>query len=104
VLREEAAATLGIWVSEHGQGWHGATGIYNGEQGAGWKAIIIAVHAKSGRIFAQPWHQGAVSHPSLFHDGRLPLAPSAIDPMQTMHVASGTTMTVTPRETSRAEV
>ena len=63
----------GIWVSEDGQGWNGATGIYHREQGAGWKSITDAVHAKGGRIFAQLWHQGAVSHPSFFHDGRLPL-------------------------------
>src|ERR1700674_3777543 len=69
----------GTWVSEDGQGWLGAPGIYNREQGGGWKAITDAVHAKGGRIFAQLWHQGAVSHPSFFHDGRLPLAPSAID-------------------------
>jgi len=94
----------GIWVSEDGQGWHGATGIHNSEQGAGWKAIADAIHGKSRRIFAQLWHQGAVSHPSFFHDGRLPLAPSAIDPMQTVHVASGTTMTVTPREMTRADI
>jgi 2,4-dienoyl-CoA reductase-like NADH-dependent reductase (Old Yellow Enzyme family) len=69
----------GTWVSEDGQGWLGAPGIYNREQGAGWKAITDAVHGKGGRIFAQLWHQGAVSHPSFFHNGRLPLAPSAID-------------------------
>ena len=94
----------GIWVSEDGQGWHGATGIYNREQGVGWKAITDAVHGKGGRIFAQLWHQGAVSHPSFFHDGRRPLAPSAIDPIQTVHLASGTTMTVTPREMTRANI
>jgi N-ethylmaleimide reductase len=94
----------GTWVSEDGQGWLGAPGIYNREQGAAWKAITDAVHGKGGRIFAQLWHQGAVSHPSFFHNGRLPLAPSAIDPMQTVHVASGTTMTVTPREMTRADI
>jgi N-ethylmaleimide reductase len=81
----------GAWVSEDGQGWLGAPGIYNREQGSGWKAITDGVHAKGGRIFAQLWHQGAVSHPSFFHDGRLPLAPSAIDPLQTVRLASGTT-------------
>src|SRR5882762_8789369 len=29
----------GTWVSEEGQGWLGAPGIYNREQGAGWRAI-----------------------------------------------------------------
>ncbi len=100
----EQRATSGLIISEDGQGWHGATGIYNREQRAGWKAITDAIHGKSGRIFAQLWHQGAVSHPSFFPDGRLPLAPSAINPMQTVHVASGTTMTVTPREMTRADI
>src|SRR5260370_33062280 len=30
--------------------------------------------------------------------------PSAIDPMETVHVASGTTMTITPREMTRADI
>ena len=42
----------GTWVSEDGQGGLGAPGIYNHEQGGGWKAITDAVHAKGGRIFA----------------------------------------------------
>jgi N-ethylmaleimide reductase len=94
----------GAWVSEAGQGWLGAPGIYNQEQGSGWKAITEAVHAKGGRIFAQLWHQGSVSHPSFFPDGSLPLAPSAIDPKQTVHIASGAIMTVTPREMTRADI
>src|ERR1700688_4634462 len=39
----------GVWVSENGQGWHGAPGIYNAEQGAAWKSITDAVHASGGR-------------------------------------------------------
>jgi N-ethylmaleimide reductase len=81
--------TEGTWVSEDGQGWRGAPGIYNGEQGNAWKRITDAVHAEGGRIFAQLWHQGAVSHPSFFSDGRRPLAPSAIDPKQMVYVADG---------------
>jgi N-ethylmaleimide reductase len=102
--RQALSSPKGTWVSEDGRGWHGAPGIYNREQGAGWKAITDAVHGKGGRIFAQLWHQGAVSHPSFFPDERLPLAPSAIDPMQPVHLASGKTMTVTPREMTRADI
>jgi 2,4-dienoyl-CoA reductase-like NADH-dependent reductase (Old Yellow Enzyme family) len=40
----------------------------NRQQGVGWKAIPDAIHAKAGRIFAQLWHQGAVLHPSFFHE------------------------------------
>jgi N-ethylmaleimide reductase len=96
--------TEGTWVSEAGQGWYGAPGIYNSEQGAAWRSITDAVHAKGGRIFAQLWHQGAVSHRSFFSDGRSPLAPSAIDPQQLIHVATGTVMSETPREMTKADI
>jgi 2,4-dienoyl-CoA reductase-like NADH-dependent reductase (Old Yellow Enzyme family) len=35
--------------------------------GSKYKAIKDAVHGKGGRIFAQIWHQGAVSHPSFLN-------------------------------------
>jgi N-ethylmaleimide reductase len=96
--------TEGTWVSEAGQGWYGAPGIYNSEQGAAWRSITDAVHAKGGRIFVQLWHQGSVSHRSFFNDGRLPLAPSAIDPQQLIHTASGTVMSETPQEMTKADI
>jgi N-ethylmaleimide reductase len=37
------------------------------------------VHAAGGRIYIQLWHVGRVSHP-FFHNGELPVAPSAIKP------------------------
>jgi len=94
----------GVWVSENGQGWYGAPGIYNGEQGAAWKSITDAVHERGGRIFAQLWHQGSVSHPIFFSDGRLPVAPSAVNPEQLIHVPGGTRMSETPREMTRADI
>jgi N-ethylmaleimide reductase len=94
----------GVWVSENAQGWHGAPGIYNETQRAAWKAITDAVHARGGRIFAQLWHQGSVSHPLFFGDGRLPVAPSAINPDQLIHVPGGTRMSETPREMTLADI
>jgi N-ethylmaleimide reductase len=94
----------GTWVSENAQGWYGAPGIYNEEQRAGWQAITDAVHARGGRIFVQLWHNGSVSHPSLLNDGRLPSAPSPINPEQIIHVRGGRTMSETPREMTRAEI
>jgi N-ethylmaleimide reductase len=94
----------GTWVSENAQGWQGAPGIYTEEQGAGWEQITDAVHAASGRIFAQLWHQGSVSHPRFFSDGRIPLAPSAINPEQLVHIDGGMEPTVTPREMSKADI
>jgi len=65
--------TEGTFVSEQGQGWYGAPGIYTEEQGAGWGRITDAVQRSEGLIFVQLWHQGAVSHRSLYADGRMPL-------------------------------
>ena len=96
--------TEGTWVSEDAPGWIGAPGIYNSAQGDAWRKITDAVHANGGRIFSQLWHQGAVSHPSFFTEGRLPLAPSAVDPKQMVYIAGGTAMTGTPREMTRADI
>ena len=61
--------TEGTFVSEQGQGWFGAPGIYTEEQRAGWSRITDAVHCAGGLIFVQLWRQGSVSHHSLYDDG-----------------------------------
>ncbi|KIH83515.1 alkene reductase [Pseudomonas batumici] len=94
----------GTWVSEDGQGWYGAPGLYTAEQVEGWKAITDAVHAEGGLIFAQLWHQGAVSLPEFFSDGRLPIAPSAVNPGQLVHGSNGLEMTVEPRAMTRDDI
>ena len=107
-LEKHASVSLiiskGVGVSENEQGWHGAPGIYNEEQRAAWKVITGAVHGRGGRMFAQLWHQGSVSHPAFFSDGRLPVAPSGINPEQLIHVPGGTRMSETPREMTRADI
>ncbi len=62
--------TEGTWVSEEAQGWYGVPGIYNEEQGQAWQKVTDAVHERGGRIFAQLWHQGGVSHHSFYPDGQ----------------------------------
>jgi N-ethylmaleimide reductase len=69
--------TEGTQVSPQGVGYIRTPGIHSPAQVAGWATITDAVHAAGGRIFAQLWHVGRVSHPD-FHDGQLPVAPSAI--------------------------
>ncbi|MBC6991320.1 alkene reductase [Hymenobacter sp. BT491] len=71
--------TEGSQVSPQGVGYINTPGIYSDEQVAGWKKVTDAVHAAGGRIFIQLWHVGRVSHP-FFHNGELPVAPSAIKP------------------------
>lgn len=64
-------------VSKQGIGMPDTPGIYNDQMAEGWKRVVEAVHHHNGRMFIQLWHTGRSSH-SDFHDGDLPVAPSAI--------------------------
>ncbi|GAB5516711.1 alkene reductase [Rhodopirellula baltica] len=64
-------------VSEQGIGWPQSPGIYTDEMAESWKVVVDSVHQAGGRIFLQLWHTGRASH-SDFHDGEMPVAPSAI--------------------------
>jgi len=96
--------TEGTFVSEQGQGWYGAPGIYSEKQRAGWQRITDAVHNSGGLIFVQLWHQGSVSHRSLYDDRRIPLGPSAVNPEQLIHVKGGRIRSETPREMSLQDI
>ena len=80
--RQRASAGLivteGTQVSPEGVGYPSTPGIHTDAQRDGWREVVDAVHARGGRIVAQLWHVGRVSHPDLQPDGRLPVAPSAI--------------------------
>ena len=88
--------TEGTQVSPQGVGYIRTPGIHSPEQAAGWKVITSAVHAAGGRIFAQLWHVGRVSHPD-FHDGQLPVAPSAIRAEGEAYTINGRQPLPTPR-------
>src|SRR5471030_1398559 len=78
-------------ISAQGLGYPGTPGIYSDEQVAGWKLVTEAVHKRGGKIFLQLWHVGRISHPSLQPGGILPVAPSAIAPVnQRTFVEDGT--------------
>jgi 2,4-dienoyl-CoA reductase-like NADH-dependent reductase (Old Yellow Enzyme family) len=76
-------ASAGLIISEavpvtpQGVGYQGVPGIWSDQQVEGWKLVTQAVKAAGGRIFMQIWHVGRISDP-MFHDGRAPVAPSAI--------------------------
>ncbi len=65
-------------VSPQGQGYAWTPGIHSDAQEAGWKQVTDAVHANGGRIAAQLWHVGRISHTLLQADGAAPVAPSAL--------------------------
>ena len=68
----------GTQVSPEGKGYAWTPGLYSAAQVAGWRLVTDAVHAKGGKIAAQLWHVGRVSHTSLQLNGGAPVAPSAI--------------------------
>ncbi|QNI36978.1 alkene reductase [Edaphobacter albus] len=76
-------ASAGLIISEGtpvdplGVGYQNVPGIWSREQAEAWKPIVKAVHDKGGHIFAQIWHVGRISDPSLLN-GQAPVAPSAI--------------------------
>jgi N-ethylmaleimide reductase len=67
-------------ISPIGKGYPATPGIYSADQTAAWKEIVGAVHAKGGKIVAQLWHVGRISHSSLHPEQGVPEAPSAIAP------------------------
>ncbi|PPJ41277.1 MULTISPECIES: alkene reductase [unclassified Pseudoxanthomonas] len=64
-------------ISALAQGYQDTPGLYTQDQIDGWRQVTDAVHARGGRIFAQLWHVGRVSHVDLL-GGAAPVAPSAI--------------------------
>ncbi len=68
----------GTQISQQGQGYAWTPGIYSDAQIAGWKKVTDAVHHAGGKIFAQLWHVGRVSHTVLQPGGAAPVSSSAI--------------------------
>jgi 2,4-dienoyl-CoA reductase-like NADH-dependent reductase (Old Yellow Enzyme family) len=69
--------TEGTPISREGQGYLFNPGIFTAEQIAGWRLTTQSVHSVGGRIFAQLWHVGRVSHPSIQEDGKSPVSASS---------------------------
>ena len=84
-------------ISPQGKGYPWTPGIYSEAQIEGWRLVAEALHAKGGRIFAQLWHVGRISHPSFQPDGGLPVGPSAVKPAGQTFTAAGPVDFVTPR-------
>lgn len=66
----------GTPVSTQALGYLYTPGMFSSAQLEGWRAVTEAVHNAGGRIFAQLWHCGRVSHHSLQPKGHAPVAPS----------------------------
>lgn len=96
--------TEGVWPTPIGRGEEGVPGIVTEPQIAAWRKVTTAVHAAGGRIFAQLWHVGRLSHPDVMPGGVLPVAPSAVRAPGMTHVPTGKAEFVTPRQLTVSEI
>jgi N-ethylmaleimide reductase len=90
-------------ISPEGFGWADTPGLWSEEQIRGWSRVTDAVHAAGGRIIAQSWHTGAISHPEL-RNGLQPVSASDVNPLQISVTPSGRKPTVTPRPLTKREI
>lgn len=105
VQRASAGAILteATSVTPEGVGYPATPGIWSEEQVTAWRDITQAVHEAGGRILMQLWHVGRISDP-VYHDGRPPVAPSAIRPKGHVSLLRPVRDYVTPRALETAEV
>ena len=105
--RQRASAGLiiseGTQISPQGQGYLQTPGLYSEAQIAGWKEVTDTVHAAGGRMFAQIWHVGRISHSSLLN-GAAPVAPSAIPARSKTYIAGGFAEVSAPRALETSEI
>jgi N-ethylmaleimide reductase len=105
--RQRAGAGLiiseGTAVSKRAIGYVDTPGLYTAEQTVGWKKVTKAVHEAGGRIFAQLWHVGSISHPD-YHGGSLPHAPSAVNPNLSVRTPDGRKPSVVPKAMTAGDI
>jgi N-ethylmaleimide reductase len=108
--RADPATGAGLIISEGtqidplGQGYLDTPGIYSPEQLAGWRLVTDAVHAKGGRIVAQIWHVGRISHTSLLPEGEMPVSATAKVADAKTFTPNGFDPVSAPRALTTAEV
>lgn len=94
----------GVNISPQATGYAFTPGIWTDEQIESWCPVTAGVHDKGGRIFAQLWHVGRVSHPDVQAGGILPVAPSAVRPEVDAFTPDGKKPALTPRALALEEL
>ena len=108
--RAHPATGAGLIVSEatqispEAQGYLDTPGIYNTAQVAGWRLVTDAVHAQGGRIVAQLWHVGRISHVSLQPGGQAPVSSTARTAISKTFIAGGFADVSAPRALRTDEI
>lgn len=102
--------TEGLPISDEGRGYLYTPGLYTDEQTKAWRKVTDAVHAKGGKIFAQLWHVGRMSHISLQPNNVAPVSSGEVPATNTTVYAwqepgqSGPVAPSVPRALSTDEV
>lgn len=103
-------ASAGLIISEStqpsaiGQGYIDTPGIHSAAQIAAWRQVTAAVHEAGGRIFVQLTHTGRIGHPTLYPDGALPVAPSAVASGEQLFTGTGMLDHPVPRPMTSADI
>lgn len=95
--------TEGTNISPQGTGYIDTPGIYTQRQIKQWSRITESVHKYGSKIYLQLWHVGRASH-SDFHEGKLPVAPSAIQGKGRIKTYSGIQDLEIPRPLEISEI
>lgn len=93
--------TEGSPIYKAGNPASGAGGIWSGEQIAGWKKVIEAVHNKGGRIFIQLWHAGRYVNPEI--SGEQNIGPSPL-PMKAYDKDGNEVISPIPKEMEESDI
>ncbi|MEV0335873.1 alkene reductase [Nocardia sp. NPDC050717] len=97
--------TEGVFISPEARGYGDVPGLWTERQVAGWANVTDAVHAAGGRVFAQLWHVGRLSHRSLQPGGGAPVGPSTTRADARVWLReTGMTDATTPRALETGEI
>jgi N-ethylmaleimide reductase len=100
--RQRASAGLiiseGIAISPMARGYLATPGLFTPDQVEGWRPITDAVHEAGGKIMAQLWHVGRISHPDMLPGGRAPFGPSPLQAASAVYAGDGFLPCAVPQE------
>ncbi len=96
--------TEGLYPSKVGKSGPGVPGLVTHAHVRAWREVTSAVHAAGGRIFAQLWHGGRVSHAVTVGESGPPLAPSAVRKSGPIYTTNGWVDSVTPTAMTAVQI
>lgn len=96
--------TEGMYPAKAGKAGPGVPGLVSRAHIQAWRDVTASVHAAGGRVYAQLWHGGRVSHPLTIGESGLPLAPSAVRTHGPVYTAGGWVDSVTPMAMTAGQI